>query len=287
MSELVRKRTRLRNGWRAGYIERCTSGSEGGSRKPAVGIQQGGGFLPYKTTTAVSLAAGLAEASRQVLLIDLDPQAHCAISLGLKSEPGTYYLLNPGHGKDETDYVREYVRDTGRENLKLIAGDSETIVAQTVINNQERPISWIRIALKGLHQLGLNYIILDTAPSVGGIQERAIWAADLVIVPTATDYLSTDGTIKIAKMIATFQNERSWRGVLLGVLPTFYEERVRESQAALGDLQRAFGERVLQPIHKATILRECASEGKTIYEKDASCRAALEYRRLVQLALKA
>lgn len=48
MNNLVRKCTRLRNGWRAGYIERCMSGSEGGSRKPAVRIQQGGGFLPYK-----------------------------------------------------------------------------------------------------------------------------------------------------------------------------------------------------------------------------------------------
>ena len=57
MNEPVRKCTRLRNGGRAGYIERCMSGSEGGSRKPAVGIQQGGGFLPYKTTTIVSLAA--------------------------------------------------------------------------------------------------------------------------------------------------------------------------------------------------------------------------------------
>lgn len=249
----------------------------------AISNQKGG---VGKTTTAVSLAAGLSVIGRLVLLVDLDPQAHCAKSLGLKSEPGAYYLLKLGYGKETADFIQKYVRDTGRENLKLIAGSGETIMAQAVINTQDRPLSWIRTALKGLDRLKLDYIILDTAPSVGGIQERAIWAADFVIVPTATDYLSTDGTIKIAQMLAVLQNQRSWRGTLLGVLPSFYEERVRESLASLGDLQRAFGERVLQPIHKATILRECASEGKTIYEKDPNCRAAREYRSLVNLVIK-
>ena len=183
--------------------------------------------------------------------------------------------------------MRKYVRDTGRVNLRLIAGDSQTIVAQAVINAQDRPVSWIRTVLKGLNPYRLDYIILDTAPSVGGIQERAVWAADLVIVPTATDFLSTDGTLKITRMLVILQNERGWKGTLLGVLPTFYEERGRESQAAMQDIQRVFNERMLWPIHKAAVLRECAGEGQTIYEKNPGSRAAQEYRRLVQRVLKA
>src|SRR6266536_2930701 len=78
-----RKRTRSRNDWRAGYIERCTSGSEGGSRRPAVAIQQGGGFLPYKTTTTRNLGAALAARGKKVLVVDLDPQGHLTLSFGI------------------------------------------------------------------------------------------------------------------------------------------------------------------------------------------------------------
>ena len=93
MNEPVRKCTRLRNGGRAGYIERCMSGSEGGSRKPAVGIQQGGGFLPYKTTSAVTLGYGLSSKGLRTLIVDTDPQGHIAFSFGLEKTPGFYRLI--------------------------------------------------------------------------------------------------------------------------------------------------------------------------------------------------
>ena len=210
MNEPVRECTRLRNGWRAGYIERCMSGSEGGSRKPAVGIQQGGGFLPYKTTTAVSLGAGLALKGRDILLIDLDPQGQCAITLGLSPEPGAFYLLTMGSTPNETAFIRQYVRNTGREHLWLLAGDQTTMAAQTVLNAQEKPISAVRDAVSRFARSGLQYIIFDTAPSVGGIQERAIWAADLVLIPTSTEYLSTDSVRKIVDTLIYLQKEKAW-----------------------------------------------------------------------------
>lgn len=239
-----------------------------------------------KTTTAVNLAAGLAGEGKRVLLIDLDPQAHCATALGMRSEGGAFVLLTEGYAYQREPAITQLARATGRMNLYLVAGDHQTTYVQNMMIIQDHPISYVREVLKNFNKAGYKYILLDTAPSTGGIMERAIWAADLVIVPTATDYLSTEGTIKMAQMLAVLQKQKRWPGALFGVLPTFYEERVRECQAALYDLQRAFRGRVLRPIHKATILRECASEGKTIFEKDPNCRAAMEYRRLVQLVLK-
>ena len=74
---------RLRNGWRAGYAEMCKSGSEGGSRKPDLEIDQGVGFLPNKTTSSVNTAAALVKKGKRVLLVDLDQQASATRYLDL------------------------------------------------------------------------------------------------------------------------------------------------------------------------------------------------------------
>jgi chromosome partitioning protein len=90
-----------------------------------------------KTTTAVTLAHGLARKGKQVLLIDLDPQGQSATALGLRPEPGAFYLLTMGDSSQESAFVRQWLRETGRENLHLIAGDQQTMAAQTVLNAQD------------------------------------------------------------------------------------------------------------------------------------------------------
>jgi len=239
-----------------------------------------------KTTTAISVAHGLARKGKQVVLIDLDPQGQAAVALGMTPEPGAYWLLAAGPSTQEQKMVRQWLRETSRDNLSLIPGNPMTMTAQTIINAENRPVSCIRKAIEGFIRSDLDYIIFDTAPSVGGIQERAIWASDLVIIPSATDYLSTDGVRKIAETVLVLKNERNWSGALLGILPTLFDEKTRESKAAISDLKKGFGDRVLEPIHRATILRECAAEGQTIFEKEPEARAAVEYQALVDQVLK-
>jgi chromosome partitioning protein len=72
----------------------------------------------------------------------------------------------------------------------------------------------------------------------------------------------------------------------LGILPTFYDEQTRESKATIDDLRKRFDASVLAPIHRATLLRECAAQGQTIFELDLLCRAAREYQALTQLVMK-
>jgi chromosome partitioning protein len=239
-----------------------------------------------KTTTAVILAHGLAQAGRDVLLIDFDPQGHCATALGMNPEMGVFYLLMMGGSTSpEINFIRQWIRNTGRDRLMLIPGNQETMAAQSLMASQERSVSHIRQAIKPFTRDGWQYLILDTAPSVGGIQERAIWAADLVIVPTATEFLSTDGVAKMVTTMHILQNKKEWQGALLGVLPTFYDEQTRESASAMEDLRNGFGARLIAPIHRATILRECAAEGRTIFEKRPSSRPAREYQALVDHVL--
>lgn len=239
-----------------------------------------------KTTTAVSLAHGLSQRGKRVLLIDLDPQGQAATDLGRNPEPGAFHLLTMGSSPQETGFVQSWVRFTGRDGLHLLPGDRQTLSAQMVLNALDKPISAIRQSISCFFKDGPEYILFDTAPSVGGIQERAVWAADLVIVPTATEFLSVDGLGKMLRQLSALQEQKKWRGSLLGILPTFYDEQARESQATLENLRERFEASLLPPIHRATLLRESAALGRTIFEVDPLCRAAKEYQALTQHVLK-
>jgi chromosome partitioning protein len=154
-----------------------------------------------------------------------------------------------------------------------------------VINAENWSIDSIRLLFKTLAQ-EYDCIIFDTAPSVGGIQERALYAADLVLIPTATEFLAIDGLAQMMELLTTLQAKWHWSGRLLGILPTFYDKKTNESHKSLLDLQAGFGESVLNPIHRATVLRECAAEGKTIFESAPASRACLEYEALACEVLK-
>lgn len=239
-----------------------------------------------KTTTAVSLAHALSRKGKQVLLVDLDPQGQCATALGRSPSPGVFYLLTMGLAAPETAFIKSLIQPSTREGLWLMPGDQQTMAAQTVLNAQDRPVSCIRESISRLFHPELHYVIFDTAPSVGGIQERAVWASDFVIVPTATEFLSANGVGKVVQMMSLLQHKKEWKGSLLGVLPTFYDEQTRESKSTHEDLRQIFGESLLAPIHRATVLRECAAEGQTIFEKDPESRAAQEYQALSNLVTK-
>lgn len=243
----------------------------------AIANQKGG---VGKTTTAVSIAHGLALRNRRVLLADFDPQGQCATALEINQEPGVFNVLVNPHSD-----IHQWIRDTGRTGLSLLPGDRSTATAQIVVNAENRPIDSIRLLFKPLGK-EYDYIIFDTAPSVGGIQERAIYATDMILIPTATEFLSMDGLAQMMGLLATLRDKTKWDGKLLGILPTFFDEQTSESKNSLSDLQGRFGESVLSPIHRATVLRECAAEGKTIFEMAPASRSSQEYEALTREIVK-
>lgn len=235
-----------------------------------------------KTTTAVHLAHGLVLKGHKVLLVDLDPQGQCATILGLKQEPDAFNLLI-----SELPY-NEVIRLTDRPNLYVILGDRKTGTAQTVLSVQRSPIAYTYNKLRDpVQQDGFQYVILDTSPSVGELQEQALYAAEGVLIPCTVDYMASDGVYNIEQTLKRLRTEFAWDGGMIGILPTFYDDVTRESKATLQDLKKQFGELVLNPIHRATILRECAVEGKTIFELDPRSRAARQYQHLVDTISRA
>ncbi len=239
-----------------------------------------------KTTTVVTLAHALALAKKRVLVLDLDPQGQVATFLGLEQSAGAFYLLSTCLDPQANleMIIQQQVRSSGRENLHIIPGSPLTNMAQTMLNAANAPVSVIRRLLGLFNGSGPDYILIDTAPSVGGIQERAVWAADLVIVPTLPDSSSLEGVRSMLGMARELKS-KDWAGQIFGILPTHYEERTRESRASMEDL-RAFGGLVLPPIHDRTALRDARSRGMTIFEFEPDGQPAREYNDLAHRLMR-
>lgn len=229
-----------------------------------------------KTTTTVTLGHGLAKRGKRVLIVDLDSQGQCATLLGIDQQPGVFDLLvgdkTPGR----------VIRKTGRERLDLLPGNHKTNTAQSVITLERRPISDLHDRLKGL---AYDYILFDTAPSVNELTALGIYAADYYIIPTAVDFLSTEGAIKVTANIKAIEDQTGHAGKLAGILPCFFDA-TNETVWTMQDLNKHFPGAILEPIHRATVMRECAAEGKTIFEFAPRSRSAQEYKTFIDHVLE-
>lgn len=238
-----------------------------------------------KTTTAVTLAHGLAIKGKSVLLLDLDPQGQVASILGQKSNRGMYLMLMMGPD-GEKQVVKSQIKTSGRDRLWILPGNDEIAAAGRIL--VDKPMSYVKATLQQMFMSNgsaPDYIIIDTSPSKGGSQEQAIFASDYVLIPTAPEFLSLQGVAKILDMLKVLVDTQGWQGKLAGVLPTLYDEQTRESMAASDEMQQRYGQHglLLKPIHRATVMRDCAAEGMTIFERDPDSRAAKEYQSVVDV----
>jgi chromosome partitioning protein len=210
-----------------------------------------------KTTTSVSLAAGLACAGQQVLLADLDKQGHCATFLGRDPAPRLYDLLVKE--RPLTELISEV-----RPRLHLLASNSETIVAQDFarLRNAQADLLDRTIVERAI---GYQYILFDTPPQ-GLFQECAVYSADYLVVPVPVDYPGMDGAAQFILVVQHLQKREQLESVPLLIIPMFVDSRTSESRHNLEALQKRFGERVLTPVPVRTRMREAIAEGETIFE---------------------
>lgn len=239
-------------------------------------VNQKGGV--GKTTSAVTIAAAFSQRGKRTLLVDFDPQGQSAVALNRKPEPGVFNLLiNPSQP------AANWLRETSHENLTLLPGDRATATAQMVLMAENRPFDTIRLALKPLENQ-FDCMVFDTAPSVGGVQERSVWASNLVVIPVSTDYLAVDSLGKTLEMLTAFVRQ-GWPGKLAGILPTMYDQVTTESRNAIDYLNTHYAGTLLTPIRRATVLRDCIANGLTIWQKTAPGPVLNDYRSLAETLL--
>jgi chromosome partitioning protein len=248
-----------------------TGAPEGkGPRRIAVFNHKGG---TGKTTTAVNLAAGLAEAGHKVLLVDADGQGNVGASLGIRGEHTLYHVLVQG-----TSVERAAI--PVRSNLDVLTSNELLAAAELHLAKLPNRDRVMRERLSS-RVVGYDVVVLDCAPALSLMNQNALVYADSVLVPVSCDYLSLVGVKQVLRTLKNVKEHLKHDVALLGVLPTFYDVRNKIARDAVSALTDHFGERCLPPIRVNTKLREAPSVRKTVFEHAPDSHGALDYLGLV------
>jgi len=226
-----------------------------------------------KTTTSVSIAAGLAAEGKKVLLVDTDAQGNVAVSLNLKSERSLYHVLVMG-------LPLRAASQTVRENLDLVASNETLAAAELYLAGRQNRDRVLKDRLAPSVQ-GYDFVILDCSPSLSLMNQNALVFAHNVLVPVACDYLSLVGVRQVLKTVRNVNQLLHHPVRLWGVLPTFYDARANICREAVDTMQQHFGDRCLAPIRSAIKVKEAPAHGQTIFEYAAGSTAADDYRAVV------
>jgi chromosome partitioning protein len=232
-----------------------------------------------KTTTAINLSAVMARMGRRVLLIDMDPQSHCALGLGVPENrielDVTDALLNAGSPKpiDASRLLWRPVR-----NLDLIPSRMRLAGLEAAKGGlAEAPDREQRLK-KALDPMRRQYdvAVIDCSPSIGLLTYNALVAADMVVIPVETGYFSLQGATRQAATVRTLAKRL---GVTPGIwmLATMHDAGNAVATDLLDELHRRFKGRVVPlVVRRDAKLREAASFGQSIADYAPGCEGAFQ-----------
>jgi chromosome partitioning protein len=248
------------------------------ARRIAILNQKGG---TGKTTTAVSLAAGLAERDCNVLLVDTDAQGNVGVSLGVAGEKSLYHVLV--EGEDPTE-----VAVPVRGNLDVITSDA-TLAAAEIWLARQAPEARSKMLTRRLSSMPItrryDQIIIDCGPSLNLLNQNALSYVDEVIIPVTCDYLALVGVKQVLRTIKDVERHLGHAVRVSAVLPTFYDGRTRLAREVLETLQGHFKHKCMEPIRLNTRLAEAPSHRKTIFEYAPTSHGAADYNRVCDWVL--
>jgi len=248
------------------------------ARRIAILNQKGG---TGKTTTAVNLAAGVAERGQNVLLIDTDAQGNVGVSLGVAGEQSLYHVLVDGLDPNE-------VSIPVRQHLDVITADA-TLAAAEIWLARQSPEQRSRIMTKRLNLMAVSrrydYVFIDCGPSLNLLNQNALSYADEVIIPVTCDYLALVGVKQVLRTIKDIERHLHHAVRVSAVVPTFYDGRTRLAREVLETLRGHFKHRCLEPIRSNTRLAEAPSHRKSIFEYAPLSHGAADYNRVVDWLL--
>jgi chromosome partitioning protein len=249
-------------------------------RTISIASQKGG---VGKTTTTISLGSCLAQESRRVLVVDVDPQGNASSGLGINGNdrPLSVYEVLIGECS-----IREAVTPTALANLDLVPSGQRLSGAEVELVTLDSREARLKQALESVRE-EYDYILIDCPPSLGLLTLNALTASDSVLIPLQCEYLALEGLTQLIGAIRRVQEHLNPGLRIEGVLLTMYDARLNLSQQVADEARKFFSDRVYRSVIPRNVkLSEAPSFGKPIVLYDPHSTGAESYRELAREVLE-
>jgi len=242
-----------------------------------------------KTTTVANVSAALALMGQKVVVVDLDPQAHLTVHLGVDAEAagaGAYAVLSQSAG-----FVESLVNV--RDNLWLLGSNIDLIGAESELVSVVGREIILREAIEGIKD-EYDYLIIDCPPSLGLLALNALAAVQEVFIPIQPHFLALQGFGKLLETITLVSRRINPGLTVTGILLCMFDGRVILSSEVKADIERFLADARhsdcpwsnghIVPVHirRNIKLAEAQSYGKTIFEYEPKCNGAADYRSVAE-----
>lgn len=246
-----------------------------------------------KTTTTVNLAAGVAMAGKRTLLIDLDPQAHASLHLGVSGDegPSVYdVLIDP-------DMKLEQAARKARENLWVLPALTDLAGAETELADQPDRVMRLKRAVER-SELKFDFIFLDCPPSLGVLTLNGLALAREVFIPMQAQFLALQGLSALLKTVKVMSQSVNPNLRVTGIVLCAHDNSTSHSKEVVAEMDAFFeaarsgnepyrSARVYRPAVRRNIkLAEAPSFGKSIFEYEPFCPGSQDYAKLAEILVK-
>jgi chromosome partitioning protein len=241
-------------------------------------INQKGGC--GKTTCSINLAACLAHLGQRTLLVDMDPQGHCAVGLAVPDaqvERSIYDILrNPGGSSSLKDITWQIA-----SNFDLVPSNISLAALENELHDQPGRQDRLADAL-GRVANDYDYCVIDCPPNVGLLTFNAMRACSDVVIPVETGYFSLHGLTKQLELLDALRKQCQ-QEIRIRILATLYDIRTKLAREVLAELREQYSELLMEAaINFNTKLKEAASFGQPITEYDPASKGFKDFAKLAQ-----
>ncbi|MCJ7790506.1 MAG: ParA family protein [Candidatus Atribacteria bacterium] len=239
-----------------------------------------------KTTTTINLGASLSSLGRKVLLIDLDPQAHTTLGLGLEPDNLSKTMLNvlePYRSKNKLklEEIIIKLKIAGGDNLFLAPSNIDFASAEYKLIDQIGREDFLGASIREC-KIPFDYIIIDCPPSLGILTVNALKACDEVIIPMQPHYFALRGIqefMETAEIVRRNLNHH----LKINILITIAETKSNLAKEVIAEIKQYFSDKLLKNIIRKNItLVEASSQGVPALYYSPNSHGAIDYFKLAQ-----